>query len=450
MGARNFAANYDHLELMPIPRCHLIAIVTAALIALATDAVPATVLPQASGEWPAVKHFFVPPLAFSRDGRYLAMAGAEDTPYDYCREGTGTCRDGFLHVWDVRSGRRVFNSGTRFPRVMSLLFSHDGKWIVTGHDGGAIRVWSLDTWRVVQEFQCCNRTWIRALALSPDGETLAIGAQSGQVVLWNMGARRAQPADGDSRLLGGHLYGVSALAFEPTGQYLLSAGDDQQLRQWDVRSGTHRQFSRSETRAKAHRGMVKTVAILNDRQAVSGSYWEGGTVKSYDGINPPDHVLRLWDLKSARPIRSYPLTWGIRCCIQVVNGGLIAFLKATTWDERPVLQIFNLATGAVERELGPTMGEGFHALAMHPDTRHFAIGLGDHQYLLWDRNTGQVLAQLVSAPEGWAVVAPDGRVDFSEGFRRWPCGHNILQACAGGRPAAPTPGLLATLLGPGR
>ena len=92
------------------------------------------------------------------------------------------------------------------------------------------------------------------------------------------------------------------------------------------------------------------------------------------------------------------------------------------------------------------MGESFHAMAMHPNARLFVIGIGDGNYLFWDLSTGKSLAQLVSADEGWAVVAADGRMDFSDGFGRWPCRHNIQRACAGGSAAVPVKGLLTDLL----
>jgi hypothetical protein len=144
-------------------------------------------------------------------------------------------------------------------------------------------------------------------------------------------------------------------------------------------------------------------------------------------------------------LKSYPLTFGIRCCIQVLNDHVVAFLKATAWDERPVLQVFNLDTGKVEHELSATMGESFHTVAMHPGARLFLIGIGDGHYLVWDRQTEQSIAQVISISEGWAVFASDGRADFSDGFRRWPCRNNIQQACLGGADVSPTSGLLARL-----
>ncbi len=412
--------------------------------ALAMSPSPAAAPP--ADAWPLANHFFLPPTAFSADGRYLTVTGSEGPGIDFCPP--PAC-SGWLHVWDLRSGQRLFSTDARMPRVMSVVFSRDSRYLIAGHADGTVVVRSVADFHIVTRFRCCAGTWIRALALSPDERLLAAGAQNGELVLWDFAGEIGTPGPvHPSRSLRGHYYGISSLVFDASGEHLISSADDQHVRRWNLRTGADSEFHRTPELLKAHRGMVKTVVLLNDgRQALTGAYWEGGTYKDYRSVAPPDAILRLWDVDAGTPLRSYPLSFGIRCCIQVLNGrDRVAFLKAGGWDEVPTFQIFNLATGAVEQQVGPTMGESFHTMTMHPDARHFLIGIGAGQYLLWDLAKAAVAAQLVSVQEGWAVVAADGRIDFSGGFTQWACRNNIRQACAGGTPAAPARGLLARLL----
>lgn len=397
--------------------------------------------------FPLANHFFLAPSAFSPDGRFLALGGSTGPAVDHCPE--HTCA-GYFHLWDLQTGQRVFINNMKFARVLSLVFSRDGRWVITGHVDGTVRVWDLPARRIASQFSCCAGTWVRTMALSPDDRTLAIGGQDGEVILWKFADEIESPTGvRTSQAMGtGHQYGVSSLVFDGTGRYLLSSGDDQHVHRWNVETASGYEFSRAPSLLKAHRGMVKTVALLpGDRQAVSGAYWEGGTTKDYNSFAPPDHVLRLWDVDSGRPLRSFPLTYGIRCCIQVVAGTrTVVFLKATSWNETPVLQVFNVDSGAVEREYAPTMGESFHTVTMHPNTTTFLIGIGDGQFILWDRRSGKSIGHLLSVNEAWAVFTDDGRADVSDGFRQWPCRNNIQHACAGGREAVAVKGLLPKLI----
>ena len=419
-----------------------VAILVASSIGAGSNS-PALAAAPGNYPWPLPNHFFVPPIAFSSDGRYLALGGSVGPAIDNC--GQPLC-EGRLHIWDLQTGQRVFANESTFARVMSIVFSRDGHLMITGHSDGSVLAWNARDFKVMRRFSCCSGTWIRALALSPDEKTLAIGGQNGQLVLWNiaddLGAQAA--GRGGSRSWAAHYYGISSLTFDATGEHLLSSADDQHIRRWNLETGGSYQFRRSPGRDKAHRGMVKTIVTLNNgKQALSGAYWEGGTVKDYRGVAPPDHILRLWDVNSGTALKSYPLTYGIRCCIQVLNDHLVAFLKATGWDERLIFQIFNLDSATVEHEFSSTMGESFHTMAMHPGARLFLIGIGEGRYLVWDIRTGKSIAHVISVDEGWAVFASDGRADFSDGFRRWPCRHDIQQACLGGKDVSPTRRLLA-------
>ena len=413
------------------------------LAALAIVAAGAGVSAQS---FPLASHFVYPVMTFSSDGRYLALGGSVGPAMDLCP--LPTC-SGRVHIWDLHKGARTFASDATTARVMSIAFTPDSRFVISGHVDGTVRVWSVEATRVVQQVTCCAGTWARALAVSPDSRLLATGGQNGEIALWQLGADLLAPnAVTRLRTFEGHVFLVSSVIFQSSGAYLLSSVDDQHVRRWNVSTGASLEFSRAAGLQKAHRGMVKTVAPLSDgRRAVSGSYWEGGTYKDYKSVAPPDAILRLWDLSAGRPLRSYPLTFGVRCCIQVVTGTpTIAFLKATAWDELPRLTILNVDDGAVAREVAPTMGESFHSLAMHPNASTFLIALGEGDFLIWDRIANAMVGRLVSVDEGWAVVAPDGRMEYTDGFPRWRCAHGITSNCAGGVSTPSTPGLLAPMV----
>ena len=88
-----------------LSRCKTLG--AALLIACGLVVVPSPVGTAAAGgvSWPLASHFFMPSIAFSPDGRYLALGGSVGPAAEYCPQPACTGR---LHVWDLRTGQRAF------------------------------------------------------------------------------------------------------------------------------------------------------------------------------------------------------------------------------------------------------------------------------------------------------------------------------------------------------
>jgi WD40 repeat protein len=176
-------------------------------------------------------------LAFSPDGKHLASASQDRT----------------VKVWDVAAGSRLYTlsdaldaltgiayspSGDRIAAagfdktiylwsvgetegalkqsligdedsILALVWSPDGKTIITSSSDGSIRFRdanTLDPLRVIDR----QPEWVQALAISPDGKWLAAGRFNGTLSLYDVRNDKApagqwvvfaprQPAEGDER-----------------------------------------------------------------------------------------------------------------------------------------------------------------------------------------------------------------------------------------------------------
>jgi WD40 repeat protein len=72
------------------------------------------------------------------------------------------------------------------------------------------------------------KTAATSIAFSPDGEMLAIGTHSGQVLLYEFSAQKFV------QVFQGHTDHVSSVAFSPDGKWLASGSRDKTIRLWKV------------------------------------------------------------------------------------------------------------------------------------------------------------------------------------------------------------------------
>jgi WD40 repeat protein/tetratricopeptide (TPR) repeat protein len=99
----------------------------------------------------------------------------------------GTDR-GMVETWDTRTARRTFTLGQQRSGIAA---SPDGRWFATATEPSTVALWSSQTGsRVLSVPQESSRIW--SLALSPDGEHLAIGLLDGGLAIWNVPKIQAQ------------------------------------------------------------------------------------------------------------------------------------------------------------------------------------------------------------------------------------------------------------------
>jgi WD40 repeat protein len=165
------------------------------------------------------------PVAIARDGRRKVSA-AFSPEGDMLAVGSSS-----FHLW--KTDRFLWKVPVRpADDIITIAFSSNSDFIVTGSALGDIQVWNLDGSSRVGPLK--QRTeWIAAVAVPPEGDYFAavVGGRTAAITLFNLdGTPRGAPLEG-------HLGTIKALAFAPKGQ-LLASGAEEGVRLWNIPAGT--------------------------------------------------------------------------------------------------------------------------------------------------------------------------------------------------------------------
>ncbi len=146
-------------------------------------------------------------------------------------------RYGTVELIDPRSRVMLKRLEGHRGNINALVWNIGGTrlFVASGENSveGEITVWDIESGQMVRRWSG-HRDTIYALALSPDGQTLASGSYDQKIKLWDV-------ADGKERkTLSGHNGAVFGLAFRPDGKLLASASADRTVKLWDVATGERR------------------------------------------------------------------------------------------------------------------------------------------------------------------------------------------------------------------
>lgn len=159
-------------------------------------------------------------LAYSRDGRWLAVARYRSVEI---RSAASADANRLVATLTGIAGNV---NGVGFSADGSLLFA------AAGEPGlfGELTLWNTSDWTRRRTIRG-HRDALLGGAISPDGKTVATASYDQMIRLWDVSTGK------ELRPLKGHNGAVFEVAFDPSGRLLASASGDRTVKLWDVASG---------------------------------------------------------------------------------------------------------------------------------------------------------------------------------------------------------------------
>ena len=182
----------------------------------------------------------------------------------------------------------MLDTGGHMAIIRSIIFTPNGKQLVSAADDKVVRVWDLQSGKTVRtirgEVGPGFEGTTYAMALSPDSRWLAVGGwmhkqcegRCGEIRLYDFATGQL------TTLLKGHVNTVFSLAFSPDGKHLVSGSFDRTAIVWNVED--HKLLFRLQ----GHTGLLQGAAFTTDGERVVTA--------------SEDATLKLWSVSDGREL----------------------------------------------------------------------------------------------------------------------------------------------------
>jgi len=310
-------------------------------------------------------------VAFSPDARTLVTASKDNT----------------AKLWDVATGKLLFDLKGHLDSVESVAFSPDGRMLATGSQDGTMKLWEVETGKLLSDLK--GHYSVKSVVFSPGGRTLAtVGKYDETAKLWDVATGK--------RLfdLKGHLAEVTSVAFSPSGRTLATASEVGTTKVWKVKTG------KLLFNLKGHSDPLRHVVFSPDGKMLATVSWS-----RWLELKTPIHdTTKLWDVATGK------LLFNLKASqVESIVFSPDARTLATASDDETA-KLWDVNTGKLLFDL---KGHSSHvnSVSFSPDGNTLATASFDETAKLWDVTTGKLLFDLKghSGPVYSVVFSPSGR-----------------------------------------
>jgi WD40 repeat protein len=346
-------------------------------------------------------------VAFSPDGRFVAGAGWPDA-----------------RVWEVATGKQAFaiRGHTASPRA--IVYSPDGKLIITGSHDRTIRIWDAGTGQEIAKIEGHTES-VLGLAFAPDGQTFASASGDLTARIWSVATRA------EVRRIGPFADPAESVAFSRDGKTLVTTCQNSPCKAWDVETGKelfqlgdgkkeHTRFAgfSPDGRLLASTHADQTLRLSDPATGKEVRRWHAGSVRTSAVSFAPDGktvatsgiwdcAIRRWDVATGK---EYPVGDGHTGVVRVVAFTPEGATVVSVADDHRLIY-WDAATGRPrEGFAGPPNGGLFRTALSADSKRLAAVTWADKVAHLYDADGGKEIRSFEGEADTTTLIAmsPDG------------------------------------------
>lgn len=266
--------------------------------------------------------------------------------------------------------------------IISVDYSVDGRWLVSGGASKTVDIWSVATGKKLFSLDDGHTDDILAVKCSPNGRFIVSAGVDKKVIIWDILTKQK------IYVLEGHKDYITSLDFTADSRYLASASWDQSVIIWDAITGTR----------------VQTL-IGHDDNVTSVSFSPDGQ-KIVTGCG--DHLIRIWNTKEGNLEKTLPghkdEIWDVKWSksgMFIGSGGWDNMVRV--WDVNKELEVLTM----------PGHITDVWSVDFTQDYQSILTCGGDRKVKLWDLSSGELIKDISgnvhTSDIEEVTVSPDGR-----------------------------------------